>query len=177
MSGPAPLQTARLWLDPLGPQHLDALAALDADPAVMRHILGRPRSRAETRANYEKQYANPAHAPGLGAWAVFEHGRDDFVGVGLLKPLDGRPEIEVGYRFYPHVWGRGYATEVARRLLAHGFDDLGLNAIDAVVHPDNAASQAVVEKAGLMRIGVTAAYGSQGLIHSRLTRPAWQAAR
>ena len=56
--------------------------------------------------------------------------------------------------------------------MAYGFDDVGLEEIVAVVDPDNAASQRVIEKAGLARAGLLAAYGRDDLMLSRLDRSA-----
>jgi RimJ/RimL family protein N-acetyltransferase len=62
-------------------------------------------------------------------------------------------EIEVGYRLAPNAWGRGYATEGARAVVRYGFADLGLDRIIGLTHPDNAASQRVLQKAGLKDSG------------------------
>jgi RimJ/RimL family protein N-acetyltransferase len=62
-------------------------------------------------------------------------------------------EVEVGYRLLPEAWGRGYATEGARALVAHGFDVLGLYRIIGLAHPDNIASQRVLHNAGLRDAG------------------------
>ena len=44
------------------------------------------------------------------------------VGTVPLKPLpDGAGEIEIGWHLHPDSWGRGFATETARALLARGW--------------------------------------------------------
>ena len=48
-------------------------------------------------------------------------------------------------------WGKGYATEAARRMLRFGFEDLKLHRIWASVAPDNTASVHVLEKIGMRR--------------------------
>ena len=168
------LTSARLVLRPLGPDDVAHMATLDGDPAVMRYIIGRPRTDAEVRERLD-QYLAVSRAGPLGCWTVWDRAGDAFVGIGLLKPIDDRVEIEVGYRLHQTAWGHGYATELTRRLLAYGFDDVGLEEIVAVVDPDNAASQRVIEKAGLARAGVLAAYGRDDLVFSRLDRSGWAA--
>ena len=56
------------------------------------------------------------------------------------------------------AWGRGYATEAARALVAAGFAQLGLRRIVATCDPANAASARVLEKAGLRRAALLPRY-------------------
>jgi [ribosomal protein S5]-alanine N-acetyltransferase len=52
------------------------------------------------------------------------------------------------------VVGHGYATEATCRLLAFGFDELGLHKISATCDPENRASVAVLTKCGMHQEGV-----------------------
>ncbi len=61
---------------------------------------------------------------------------------------------EVGYVISPYHQGKGYATEALKRLIAFGFDDLGLSRISAVCMKGNTASLRVMEKCGLKREGL-----------------------
>jgi RimJ/RimL family protein N-acetyltransferase len=49
--------------------------------------------------------------------------------------------------------GRGYASEGARAVVRYGFSALGLDRIIGLTHPDNVASQRVLQKAGLADAG------------------------
>lgn len=53
------LRTARLRLDPVGREHLPFLADLDADPEVLRHIIGRARTREEALDFWTPQVPGP----------------------------------------------------------------------------------------------------------------------
>ena len=59
----------------------------------------------------------------------------------------------MGYRLLPAAWGQGFATEGAKALVDYGLDDLRLHRIIGVTHPDNKASQRVLQKAGLEDVG------------------------
>jgi RimJ/RimL family protein N-acetyltransferase len=80
----------------------------------------------------------------VGIWPIPTSGRRGFRG----------PELELGYRFALPHHRRGYATEAARALLAHAGEH-GLDALVAVTHPENLASQAVLRKCGFADEGVT----------------------
>ncbi len=56
---------------------------------------------------------------------------------------------DIGYALREQIWGRGYGTLVARALIDVGFTRLGLHRVWATVHPENAASVRVLEKAGM----------------------------
>ena len=60
---------------------------------------------------------------------------------------------DIGYELNPRYWGRGYATEAARAMLAFGFDHLGMHRIAANCVADNLASARVLEKIGMQREG------------------------
>jgi ribosomal-protein-alanine N-acetyltransferase len=63
--------------------------------------------------------------------------------------VDDAEEIEIGYRLHPDYWGQGLATEAARAIRDHGFDDLNLPRLISLIHPENVASQRVAEKNGM----------------------------
>ncbi|MCB9453867.1 MAG: GNAT family N-acetyltransferase [Anaerolineaceae bacterium] len=56
---------------------------------------------------------------------------------------------EIGYWLGRAFWGQGYATEMARRVIQFGFDDLGLNRVVGQCFAQNERSARVLEKAGM----------------------------
>lgn len=68
-------------------------------------------------------------------------------GLGAYE-IDGREEMELGYRLRLQYWGKGYATEAAEATLKYGFDKLGLKRIVAFALPQNQASIRVIERLG-----------------------------
>lgn len=69
-------------------------------------------------------------------------------GSGLtINQINRRASL--GYWIGVDYWGRGYTTEAARELLRYGFEDLGLNRIEAQYLKRNPASGRVMEKAGM----------------------------
>ena len=47
-------------------------------------------------------------------------------------------------------WGKGLATEAAQACLQYGFENVEVESIVAIVHPENLASQRVIEKLGML---------------------------
>lgn len=81
------------------------------------------------------------------------------VAMGFLDIVDGigQPgmprgtEGVIGYIVEPRFKGRGFATSVARGLLAAAFDHLDLRRVTAGCFADNPASARVLERAGMRR--------------------------
>ncbi len=137
---------------PLAEEHLNFEVELDSDPEVMRYLTGRGSSRETVEEQHRKRLAVAQRAPGLGVWAGFTTGR--FVGWWLLGPPT-RPErasnneAELGYRLLRRFWRQGLASEGARELIRHGFDDLGLSRVFAETMVVNTASRATMVSVGL----------------------------
>jgi RimJ/RimL family protein N-acetyltransferase len=63
-------------------------------------------------------------------------------------------ETEFGYWLARRHWGRGYATEAGRALLATARDGLRVKRLDSAHFLDNPASGRVLEKLGFAPIGM-----------------------
>lgn len=142
------LQTERLTLRPLVPQEAEAYAAMRFHPEVARWLPpadGDPVAAARGAiARFALSWEQRRHAP----WGVFLEER--LIGHAGLNFVPEFDETEVLWALHPDVWGKGYATEVARAALAYGFDSLRLESIFAITLPDNHASQAVMKRLGLI---------------------------
>ena len=147
--GPPTLLTLRLELRSFRVDDLDALAAIYADPEVMRYILGGvsegPRTRELTAASMDA-YTAEWTDHGYGVWAVVDRSNSQLLGVcGFVD------RAEIGYIFGRASWGRGIATEAARACLWYGFERLDYEEIGAGAKLENAASLRVLEKLGMRR--------------------------
>jgi RimJ/RimL family protein N-acetyltransferase len=130
-----------------------AFAAMNADPRVMKHfpcVLSQKESDAvagRIGVHFERH--------GFGLWAVEIPAVTPFAGfIGLSIPtFDAHftPCVEIGWRLAAAYWGRGYATEGARAVVAVGFDAIGLEEIVSMTVAANRASRNVMEKIGMVR--------------------------
>ena len=178
------LRTGRLLLRGWRRADVEPLAAMNADPEVMRHVgscarlpdATSARLPAEALAEARHIVADARGGP-YGLWAIEEPAPAAFHGWAGLFPLEAGPEIEVAYRLPRASWGRGIATEAAARLVAHGFADLGLDRIVAVTAPENHRSRRVLEKLGLTFMNTRRAYGIDGCLYYVLTRNEWELRR
>lgn len=147
------METSRLIVRELMPEDAERLFLLDSCEEVMKFI-GVPvvKEIAETAENIRKirkQYAQN----GTGRWAVIEKESNLLIGWCGLKFLteniNGYKNVyDLGYRFLPEYWGKGYATESASAFLNYGFAELGMPIIYAHAHSGNEDSNKILKKLG-----------------------------
>jgi ribosomal-protein-alanine N-acetyltransferase len=144
------LQTARLNLRPFSEDDLDDLSALMANADFMRFSLGLF-SREQTAGFLEK--VRKRDREGLPSqFALISRSAKKLIGYCgfFLQTVDEVTEMEIAYRLDPTYWGQGLATEAARAVRDHAFDDLRLSHVISLVHPENIASRRVAEKNGMI---------------------------
>jgi RimJ/RimL family protein N-acetyltransferase len=147
------IRTARLLLRPWQEADRASLAAISADPEVMRHFVA-PRDRAASDRWMDRTQAHIA-AHGFGIWAVEYRATADLIGfVGLCHVPAGlpcAPAVEAVWTLGAAWWKQGFAAEAARAAIMDGFSRLGLAEIVAFTTPGNLASQAVMRALGMTR--------------------------
>ncbi|MCB8922210.1 MAG: GNAT family N-acetyltransferase [Ardenticatenaceae bacterium] len=144
-------ETKRLLLRQFHAFDSDAMERVFGDAEVMRFGPG-VQSKAWVRdwlrwcreENYQKL--------GFGPWAVVAKDLGQVIGYcGLFyfADIDGRSEIEMGYRLARSFWGCGYATEAVTAVRDYAFTILCLPRLVALIDPQNTASLRVAAKAGM----------------------------
>lgn len=143
--------TERLRLRRLTLDDLDDVHTLMSDPDVMRFSLNGPMSR-ERASEWLDGVLRSYGENGWGRFRVEEKVSGRFVGVCgfLLWPdVGGHREVEIGYRFLPDTWGKGYATEAAAACRDLGFGEFGVTRLISLIEAENVGSWKVAEKVGM----------------------------
>ena len=149
------LRTERLLLRDFEPDDWPALHDVESRVEVARYQSFEPRTPEESRA-YVAAARDEAIQDTRDTYdlAVVLIAEDQLIGrCGLGLTNSDLAEGMLWYTIHPSYWGRGYATEAARRLLDFGFRELRLHRIWADCDPANAASIRVLEKLGMRREG------------------------
>jgi RimJ/RimL family protein N-acetyltransferase len=168
------LETSRLSLRSFQNEDIGRLAELMANRDFMRFSLG-PYTHEQTQGELQKFLSwNQAGLPSQ--FAVIFRGNNELIGYcGFLhQEIDGRNEIEIGYRLHPDHWNRGLASEAAQVVRDHAFRDLNLPKVISLIHPDNIASRGVAEKNGMKIERETLFRGFPTLVFA-ITREQWLA--
>ncbi len=143
------LLTVRLWEE----NDRRAFRRMNADPRVM-HFFPSTLSEADSDALLERLLAHQ-ETHGFTLWAVEDNSSGSLAGLtGLARVSFDAPFVpcvEIGWRFLPEYWGKGYAIEAARLVLAYAFDSLNLPEVVSFTARANLPSQNLMQRLGMLR--------------------------
>jgi RimJ/RimL family protein N-acetyltransferase len=128
----------------------DSMTAVFGDSDVMRFGDG-PQS-ADSIRRWIKWAIQQYDDLGFGPWAIAPRESETLIGYcGLFQfdDINGRPEIELGYRLAKKYWGRGLATEAATAARDVALSQFGIKRLISLIDPDNSRSIRVAAKLGM----------------------------
>jgi RimJ/RimL family protein N-acetyltransferase len=92
---------------------------------------------------------------GHGLYLVMEKQNGIPVGACGILRREGLSQPDVGFAFLPAYTSKGYAYEVASKLMEYAKDSLHISPLFAVTTPDNVRSIRLLEKIGFRFVGMT----------------------
>jgi ribosomal-protein-alanine N-acetyltransferase len=141
--------TERLKLREITRDDFQAVHEYANDPMTVRYMPFGPNTEEETQEfinrNLRRQLEKPRTDYGLG---IILKREDRLIGACGMHDVT-EIQASIGYILNRGYWGHGYATEAAKALVAHLFDELGVHRVYASCDPDNHASVRVLEKVGM----------------------------
>ena len=145
--------TPALTLEPLSRAHLPEMAALWADPAVIRWTnIAAPCTPAETAARLDCLLDCQQSLPAPAVFAVRE--RETFRGLAGCPPVDASAgTYGLFYQLLPACWGRGLGLAAAREALRR-LEKLTPSLVLADTVAENTASVRILERLGFVRTAV-----------------------
>ena len=156
------LETERLLLEPLMPEHAPLLKKYLADERLYRFIpQNAPASAEALEARYRK-LSSRRSPDGSQVWLNFAM-RLREVGTLPKAPYVGMLEATVfpnrsayiAYTVFVPFWRQGYAREGCARMLRHLLEDYRVRVVVAEMDTRNAASVALAESLGFERVDTT----------------------
>lgn len=130
------------------------LERIFCDPSIMRY-LGAPwtsKQVAEVCAEWNADWGVEQRWSGV---LVKKDSRAVIGTAGLTKDtIAGEPGFELSWFVLPEYQNQGFATEIAAELLHLAFDKSGAERVVAETHPENPASNRLLEKLGFTRLGL-----------------------
>jgi len=104
--------------------------------------------RQENLTLLEKQFDGKTEA----TWFFIQ--KKDGTKIGYMEPFKVGDNFGIGYTLVPGERGKGYGTEAVQIMVDYLFLHKNIARIQAETHPDNIASQRVLEKAGFKKEGI-----------------------
>lgn len=129
------------------------LERLFCDPIVMRYLGGiwTPDMVAGTLQEWHAEWGS--HNFWYGILVRKDTGEPIGTAGFTENTIPDEPGFELSWFVLPEHQRQGFATEITRELLRFAIDDLGAARVVAETHPDNAASNRVLEKLGFQCLG------------------------
>ncbi len=156
----AGLKTERLFFRRLDLRDADWWMGYINDARAIRFMPFTLGSRTDCELMIQRsleRYAND----GSGLNALMLHDGTPIGQCGLLtQEVDSLPELEVGYHLMPEHWGKGYASEAAIACKRYAFSQGLSPSVISLIDPENALSQAVAKKNGMVQEKLTTHRGT-----------------
>jgi RimJ/RimL family protein N-acetyltransferase len=165
------LETERLLLRWFREDDFARYVEIATDPEVMSFLGGQ-------QTSFEAWRAMAAHIGhwyffGYGVFAVEEKLTGKMIGrIGFMNP-PGWPGFELGWTLARDSWGKGYATEGARRALQYAFTEMNRDHVISCIAPANVSSIRVAERLGEKVEGETELLGKNVLLYG-ISRNEWE---
>ncbi len=146
----APITTERLLLRPPRLSDAAALAERRSEPEVAEYQNWVPPFPLE-RAEAVLAQLSAMDGPASDSWwmlTIADHDDTTIFGDLAIHPTFDGQSIEIGYTLRSSAWGQGYAYEAVDALIDRLWSDDRVTRISAMLHPDNLASERVLERTG-----------------------------
>ena len=150
------LQTERLSLRQIRFEDLyDYYERIGSDGEVTKYLNFEPHQDiSETIASIERTLERYEEG-GCYRWAIAEKEDDGIIGIFELLRFDEAAEsCSFAYMLGKQWWGQGYATEAMREAFRFATEEMGVRKIIGDHMAPNAASGAVMRKAGMVQTGI-----------------------
>lgn len=144
------LYTERLSLRVMHPIDAEDMFDYAKRPEVTKYLLWREHEDIYFTLDY-LNYINRRYALGdFYDWAIIERESRRMIGTcGFTKIDVPNNSAEIGYVLNPDFHRRGFGSEAVKRVLKFGFEELGLNRIEARFMQGNEASLALMKSVGM----------------------------
>jgi len=146
------LETERLFLRRLDENDVAEVLAMRGNTKVMKYI-PRPLAKTEEDALAHIIMINEKIDTNVGInWGITVKGNPKIIGIiGHYRIQPENHRAEIGYMSLPEYNGKGYITEAIKVVVEYGFEQMNLHSIEAVIDPENIASERVLQKNGFVK--------------------------
>ena len=141
------LQTERLVLRRIVKEDVNEIFSLRSDKETMKYV-PRPLAKNLEEAMEHIVLIDSRIETNEGInWAITIKNEPKLIGIighYRIKPEHFRAEI--GYMLLPEYHGKGIITEAIKEVVKYGFEVMKLHSIEAIIDPENFASERVLQK-------------------------------
>ena len=150
---PEILETKRLRLrKPALQDAEDIFRKYAQDPEVTKYLTWRPNRNVQETRDFLRACLRAWDEGKSFHWVIEK--KTDHELLGMITARVDDQKWELGYVLAPSYWGRGYMTEVVKKIVDWVLKQQEIYRVWSVCDVDNRASARVMEKAGMKREGI-----------------------
>lgn len=158
-----PIETSRLTLRRLQVTDSKALFRILSDEEVTRYYDDETFTNISQATSQIKSWEQGFAYQRCIRWGIVPRGEREIIGTcGFYGIHTWHMRASIGYELARSAWRQGIMTEALSAIIDLGFKEMNLNRIDAVVLPENEASNKLLEKLGFRQEGVLKEYENWG---------------
>ena len=148
------LETKRLILRRINIRDAKDIFEYSKDKEVARHVLWSAQKDISEAKDYCRFMARRYRSDQPSSWGIIDKATNRLVGtIGYMDYNEDNATVEVGYSLARWLWNGGYMTEALTRVIAHTFETMDVNRIEAQHELENPSSGRVMEKCGMRKEG------------------------
>ena len=149
------LETKRLILRRMTMKDAQDIFEYSKDPEVALHVLWDAQKDLSEAKEYCRFMMRRYRQDQPSSWGIIHKASGRLVGtIGYMEYREDHGSVEVGYSLARSLWNGGYMTEALSRVIAHTFETMDINRIEAQHELTNPSSGRVMEKCGMKKEGV-----------------------
>ncbi len=148
------LESERLLLRRIDETDLKEIFTMRSDSEIMKYI-PRPLVKNIEEAKEHLAMINSGIEKNEAInWGITIKGNSKLLGIiGFYRTKHEDYRSEIGYMLLPEIHGKGIASEAVGIVVEFGFNEMKLHSIEAVIDPENVASEKVLQKNGFVKEG------------------------
>lgn len=142
------METARTKLTLLAREDFPDVMQMFNDPETttyIKHLQNLSGAESETILN--NRLTQVENKTGY-HWTARLKSTNDFIGALNLSPIPNTEMMQIGFQLATKYWNRGFASELAKKVLEFGIHEAGLKIIYGVFEKENVGSRKVLERLG-----------------------------
>ncbi|MFN0124923.1 MAG: GNAT family N-acetyltransferase [Blastocatellia bacterium] len=167
------IETERLLMRPFTAEDVNVIHRIWTEPGVRLFLWDNDIIPPEMARYVVTQSADMFQREGAGIQAVVLRGTNELIGFCGYWYFHEPPQLELSFGLTTAQWGKGLAQEAARAMIRYGFEQRGMEKIEASADVPNLVSLGVMEKIG-MRLVKEESVNGKPIAFYDITREAWR---
>ena len=149
------LETKRFILREVKQQDLNEIYEIYSNEEAVRYQQIEPMESMEQAQKAVHSFLNGYKSKRFIRWCIADKDYDKVIGLITLHAFDNwNSKAELGCMLNKKYWKRNIMSESAQKVIEYAFEVIELHRIEALIHPENIASNKLIMKLGFEKEGL-----------------------